>query len=91
MFEFVEKVIQKMHIFFGENEVFYIGGADVLPPPLEKEEENRCILALEEDGNQEPDTRENKINGACGFFRRHLCGGFNFHRYHWPDQGNQHL
>lgn len=59
MFEFVEKVIQKMHIFFGENEVFYIGGADVLPPPLEKEEENRCILALEEDGNQEPYTREN--------------------------------
>ena len=59
MFEIVEKVIQKMQIFFGENEVFYIGGADVLPPPLEKEEENLCIMALEEDGRQEPYTREN--------------------------------
>lgn len=59
MFEIVEKVIQKMQIFFGENEVFYIGGADVLPPPLEKEEENLCIMALEEDGRQEPYTKEN--------------------------------
>lgn len=27
--------------------VFYIGGSDVLPPPLEKDEENEAIIAME--------------------------------------------
>ena len=58
MFEIVEKVIQKMQIFFAENEVFYIGGADVLPPPLEKEEEKQCILALSEESEMEDFSRE---------------------------------
>lgn len=35
-----------------EGELFYIGGSDVLPPPLEAEEENRCILEL---GTEEND------------------------------------
>lgn len=29
-----------------QNEVFYIGGTEVLPPPLETEEEKSCLLAL---------------------------------------------
>lgn len=29
-----------------EQEVFYIGGNEVLPPPLEKERENVCLLTL---------------------------------------------
>ncbi len=29
-----------------EQEVFYIGGNEVLPPPLEKERENECLLTL---------------------------------------------
>ena len=28
-------------------EIFYIGGSDVLPPPLDREEEERAILAME--------------------------------------------
>ena len=28
------------------NSVFYIGGSDVLPPPLKPEEEQQCIAAL---------------------------------------------
>ena len=32
-----------------EDEVFYIGQAEVLPPPLEKSDENMCILALGDD------------------------------------------
>ena len=28
------------------NEVHYIGGAEILPPPLEGEEENACIQRL---------------------------------------------
>ncbi len=31
---------------FQGTELFYIGGAEVLPPPLETEEENACILML---------------------------------------------
>ncbi len=27
-------------------ELFYIGGSDVLPPPLNQEEENQCLIAL---------------------------------------------
>lgn len=36
-----------------EGEIFYIGGSDILPPPLETEEENRCIRELESDENDE--------------------------------------
>lgn len=28
------------------NEVFYIGGTEVLPPPLETDEEKCCLIAL---------------------------------------------
>lgn len=46
------KVCKKFFIPFGiqppeENEIFYIGGSDILPPPLETDEENRCIKELE--------------------------------------------
>ncbi len=58
MFEIVEKVIRKMQIFFADNEVFYIGGADVLPPPLEKEEEILCIQALSEENEKVDYSRE---------------------------------
>ena len=27
--------------------LFYIGGSDVLPPPLEREEEEKAIIAME--------------------------------------------
>ncbi len=36
-----------------EGEVFYIGGSDALPPPLETEEENRCIYELCTNENEE--------------------------------------
>ena len=36
-----------------EGEVFYIGGSDALPPPLETEEENRCIYELCINENEE--------------------------------------
>ncbi len=56
---FVEgNVCRKLYFPFGmrceeEGELFYIGGSDVLPPPLETEEENRCIRELGTDGNDE--------------------------------------
>ena len=39
------------HMVFGQkNDVLYIGGAEVLPPPLEAEEEAACISCLGEHG-----------------------------------------
>ena len=45
----------KLRLSFGKNflknavgnEIHYIGGSEVLPPPLEGEEENRAINGLE--------------------------------------------
>lgn len=39
-------VWKRICMLFADDEVFYIGGSDVLPPPLEKEQENRCLIAL---------------------------------------------
>ncbi len=56
---FVEgSVCRKMYVPFyiqpeEEGELFYIGGSDVLPPPLETEEENRRIRELGTDENEE--------------------------------------
>ena len=36
-----------------ETSVFYIGGSDVLPPPLSAEEEYECLLALREGNDEE--------------------------------------
>ena len=61
MFSLFELVWKRIRLFFTDDEVFYIGGADVLPPPLEREQENRCLIALSGlHGDSEPMTREDK-------------------------------
>ena len=37
----IEKILEK---FFKQNDVFFVGSADALPPPLEKEEEENLVL-----------------------------------------------
>lgn len=53
--------IKKCFCFFltEEQEVLYIGGTEVLPPPLEKEEEERCLMELDTDRAEA--ARENLI------------------------------
>jgi RNA polymerase sporulation-specific sigma factor len=49
MNEMVERIvhtIRKLQMCVTEDEVYYIGGTDVLPPPLGKEQEQDCLLAL---------------------------------------------
>lgn len=46
IFDVVMKKIGKLRMMISENEVFYIGGSEVLPPPLEKEQEQKCLIAL---------------------------------------------
>lgn len=42
------KILRKLKLF-NEEEVFYIGGSEILPPPLTPEEENYLVSKLEED------------------------------------------
>ena len=37
------------NIYFGPNEVLYIGGQDILPPPLAKGEEDKLLLTIDEE------------------------------------------
>lgn len=42
------------NIFFADSkEVFYIGGSEILPPPLEPQEENEALLKLTTDRDEE--------------------------------------
>lgn len=38
--------------FFGEQEIFYIGGSDILPPPLKGQQERQALEALEKGDEQ---------------------------------------
>ncbi len=40
-------------LFLKSNDVHYIGGTDVLPAPLEREDENDCIMQLGTEGGEE--------------------------------------
>lgn len=44
-------------LFGGQQEVHYIGGSEVLPPPLEPEEEARAIESLEDPDNRDARSR----------------------------------
>lgn len=55
----IRKKIQSIRLLWMENEVFYIGGTDVLPPPLEREMESQCLTALvQEEEKKQVFTRE---------------------------------
>lgn len=43
----------KSMFFSKKGEIHYIGGAEILPPPLNAEEENKAILGLETDQEQQ--------------------------------------
>ena len=60
MWKFIRKVY--LLIVPQNNEVFYIGQAEVLPPPLEKNDENMCILALGDDAKLSCYTKEQARN-----------------------------
>lgn len=47
----------KSMFFSRKGEIHYIGGAEILPPPLNAEEENRAILELETEQEQQAKTR----------------------------------
>ncbi len=60
----IQKIINGIFQNEQKNEVFYIGGTEVLPPPLEKEREQECLLALanENTGISVDDAKEELIS-----------------------------
>lgn len=46
-----EKLFMKKPLSLLENEIYYIGGSDVLPPPLTKEEEDEVLNNFSKDKN----------------------------------------
>ncbi len=46
MNQILMRLWMKVRLLWADDEVFYIGGTDVLPPPLETEQERRCLIAL---------------------------------------------
>lgn len=44
MFSLFELVWKRIRLFFTDDEVFYIGGADVLPPPLSGNRRTAVLL-----------------------------------------------
>ncbi|HAL62962.1 MAG TPA: RNA polymerase sporulation sigma factor SigE, partial [Clostridiales bacterium] len=49
MLDFLECLKEKIvNMYFGANDLLYIGGQDILPPPLTKKEEETLILNISE-------------------------------------------
>ena len=50
MLDFLESIKEKLvNMYLGGNELLYIGGQDILPPPLTKKEEENLILNISEE------------------------------------------
>ena len=45
----LEMLMSRHRSILSENEIYYIGGSDILPAPLTKEEEDEIILKLPDD------------------------------------------
>ena len=56
MFQFKMVRSRQFGFFEGEGDIHYIGGADILPPPLETAKENEMILGLGSDDAKEART-----------------------------------
>ncbi len=56
MFQFKMVRNRQFSFFEGEGDIHYIGGADILPPPLETAKENEMILGLGSDDAKEART-----------------------------------
>ena len=81
-----------------QGEVHYIGGADILPAPLESEEESRMIglLGGEDDKEARAALIEHNLRLVVYIgeeIRQHQRWGrgFNFHRHHRSYQSHQYL
>lgn len=77
--------------------VLYIGGSDVLPPPLSREEEAKAISAMGSGNEQAKSTLiEHNLRLVVYIARRFESTGINLEDlisigHHWTHQGHQYL
>ena len=80
-----------------QGEVYYIGGSDILPPPLETQREARILekLGTPEEKEAKSTLIEHNLRLvvyiAKKFDNRCECGGSDLHWYDWANQGNQYF
>ena len=85
----VETVLRWLGILRGQ-EIYYIGGSDILPPPLKGQEEQSALQAMEQ-GDERAKQRLIAQPSAGGIHRppireyRREPGGSDFNRNHWAD------
>ena len=48
----IKEILRKIMEFFSGNEVYYVNGADTLPPPLTRQEEEDVFLRLEQNDHE---------------------------------------
>ena len=84
-------------LFGGQQEIHYIGGSEVLPPPLENEKEREVVrwLGTDRDEKARKILIEHNLRLvvyiAKKFEYRSRCRRFDFYWYHRPDQSNQYI
>ncbi|MBQ4110138.1 MAG: RNA polymerase sporulation sigma factor SigE [Clostridia bacterium] len=78
--EFFKKLFYKLMINLGiyeENSLYYIGGADILPPPLTNDEEYRLLSLLPEDENAKQTLIERNLRLVVYIARKFENTGIN--------------
>ena len=72
--------------------IYYIGGSDVLPPPLKGADELAALEALERGDEQAKQTLiEHNLRLVVYIARRFESTGINLHWHHRSDQSDRHL
>ena len=89
------QVVSRM-VMNRSGEVFYIGGNDVLPAPLEPKREAFILQKLGTGQEEEAKSVLIEHNLRLVVYiaktnHRNLCGGSDLHRNDWADQGDQYL
>ena len=85
-------------LFGRQGDVYYIGGSDILPPPLESQREARILekLGTPEEKEAKSLLIEHNLRLVVYIAKKFdntggECGGFDFHWNHRTDQGDQYL
>ena len=78
--ELIKKLFYKLLISLGiyeENSIYYIGGADILPPPLTNDEEYRLLTLLPDDENAKQTLIERNLRLVVYIARKFENTGIN--------------
>ena len=92
----VQRIIDRLKRLFAKPAVFYIGGSEILPPPLSVEEETAAVAACQAGDRKARDKmciRDSSKNGGHqkGFLPCEAIFGIGFCRTKCPKQCERHM